>query len=725
MNRLSLLAAVAALALSTGGSAAAQQAPALVAPSGEAALRAEWSRYPLFAQEVARARREVEASIAAGVVVPQPKDSGGGYTHEQHKRNYKAIYQAGLLYRITGEARYADHARDLLLAYAELYPTLGPHPAGRGEIPGRLFWQTLNDSVWLVHAIQGYDAVRGRLSADERARIEGGVFRPMAAFLSGTPANFDRIHNHATWAVAGVGMTGYVLGDRVLVEKALLGTDRSGRAGFLRQVDRLFSPDGYYEEGPYYQRYALMPFVVFARAIETNEPERRIFQRRDGVLLKAIRTTIQLTYASRFFPLNDAVKDKGLDTEELHHAVAIAYAQTGAADLLSIAEGQQRTVLSPDGLKVARGLAEGRQAPFPFRSALLRDGPEGDRGALAILRSGPGSRDQALVMKNTAQGMGHGHFDKLSWVFYDNGQEVVTDYGAARFLNVETKGGGGYLPENASWAKQTLAHNTLVANGRSHFDADLKRAEAAWPQPLVFADEPQTRIASARMDGAYPGVDFRRTLALLSHPDLEHPVVLDLLSATGKSASTYDLPLHYAGHITALGFKPQSHVAERPVLGAAHGYQHVWVDGVARPAPQEAWATWLLAGRFYTYRFIPQPGAELILAETGANDPNFNLRREPLFIQRAAGQTDATFVSVLEPHGEYNGSAEYTLAPRSRIASLERTAAADADVVSIGLATGRVVVLALARDPDPKARHRVQAGGRILEWTGPYARFDR
>jgi len=321
--------------------------------------------------------------------------------------------------------------------------------------------------------------------------------------------------------------------------------------------------------------------------------------------------------------------------------------------------------------------------------------------------------------------MGHGHFDKLSWVFYDNGQEVVTDYGAARFLNVETKGGGGYLPENGSWAKQTLAHNTLVVNGRSHFDADLKRAEAAWPQPLVFGDDPQTRIASARMEGAYPGVDFRRTLALLSHPELEHPIVLDVLSVTGASPATYDLPLHYAGHFTALGFKPLSHVAERPVLGPDNGYQHVWADAVAKPAASDAWATWLLAGRFYTYRFLPQPGAELILAESGANDSDFNLRREPMLIQRVAGQAAATFVSVLEPHGEYNGSAEYTLAPSSRIVSLERTAAPDAEVVSIGLASGRAMVLALARDPAPEARHRAEVGGRTLEWTGPYARFDR
>jgi hypothetical protein len=77
-----------------------------------------------------------------------------------------------------------DYARDMLLQYARLYPTLGPHPEGRGQIPGRVFWRVLNDSVWLVNAIQGYDAIRDALSAEDRDTIESrcsGRWRFLAA----------------------------------------------------------------------------------------------------------------------------------------------------------------------------------------------------------------------------------------------------------------------------------------------------------------------------------------------------------------------------------------------------------------------------------------------------------------------------------------------------------------------------------------------------------------
>jgi oligo-alginate lyase len=724
-----MLMASALLAL-TGAAAHARApesdvAPVLISTTQFREMADAASRYPLFRQELARVRRDMDAALAQPIDVPTPKDVGGGYTHEQHKRNYKTIYASGLLFRLTGDERYRDHARRLLLAYAELYPGLGLHPAKKSKEPGRLFWQILNEGVWLVYAIQGYDAIRSTLPPDERQRIDDRLLRPMTRFLSEeSPESFDDIHNHATWLAAGVGMTGYVLRDPALVRKALLGLDGSGRYGFLRQMDLLFSPDGYYAEGPYYQRYALQPFVVLARAVEQNEPQRRIFERRDGVLLKAVRTAIQLTYRGYFFPLNDALKDKGLWTDELYYGVAIAYAQSKDDTLLSIAELQGRTVLSPDGLALAKALAEGRARPFPFASLRLRDGPDGDRGDLVVLRDGDSETGQALVMKNTAHGMGHGHFDKLAWMLYDNGEEVITDYGAARFLNVEAKQGGRYLPENDSYAQQTIAHNTLVVDEHSHFDADWKRGEQLAPTPLFFEADADTQIAAARMDGAYESVSFTRTLAMLRHADFEHPVVVDLLKVSGSEPAQYDLPLHYRGQITEVGFPVERELEARPVLGKRNGYQHLWVDATGTVENGEAFLTWLLGDRFYTYRFIPPPDAALILAETGANDPDFNLRHEPVLIQRVEDATTATFVSLLEPHGRYDGAAETVRGEPSQISALEHFAGDDGDLIRITTAAGHRVLLAVAAGAARDRTHRIMVNGRPYEWQGYYARFD-
>ncbi|KIP80923.1 alginate lyase [Stenotrophomonas maltophilia] len=699
-------------------------APVLVTAAQWQQMASDGARYPWFAKEQARNKAMLEKMMKAGIDVPFPKDKGGGRTHEQHKRNYQALLAAGTLYRLTGDSRYVDYARRMLLEYATLYPTLGPHPEGRGQIPGRVFWQVLNDSVWLVNAVQGYDAIRDALSAKDRQTIDDNVFRPMAEFLASEPKNFDQIHNHSTWAVAATGMTGYVLRDPELVEKSLRGSRKDDEFGFLRQVDLLFSPDGYYEEGPYYQRYALAPFLLFANAIERNEPQRRIFERRDGVLLKAVDVLVQSSYDGLFFPINDAILDKGVDTEELVAGIGIAYARSGDDRLLSVAEQQGRLLLTPEGLKVAQGLAAGKAKPFDYTPMLLRDGPDGDQGGLAILRMG-GERGQALVQKDTMQGMGHGHFDKLNWLFYDNGQRVVTDYGSARFLNVEAKRGGIYLAENRSWAKQTIAHNTLVVDEKSHFNGDWKVGEEHAPTVRFFEAGKDTQVASATMRDAYPGVVFTRTQALLQHPELGLPVVLDLLQVSADKPARFDLPLHFNGHIVSTGFQAERFVDQRPVLGRENGYQHMWLDARSQAGSDPRTLAWLLDGRFYSYRFGSSAPSQALLVESGANDPEFNLRREPALVQRVDGQRAVSFFSVLEPHGEYNGTAEYVHGADSQIRDLKRARGIDAELVELTLASGARIALGVADDSSADVEHTVSVEGRSYRWRGSHARIDR
>ena len=679
---------------------------------------------PLFAKEIERSRQFVRTMIDAGIVVPVPKDPGGGYTHEQHARNYRAIYEAGQLFRVTGEQEYADFVRDVLLTYAKLYPTLGPHPARANQQYGKLFWQNLNDAVWLVYAIQGYAAIRDTLKPADRHRIDNDLFRNAARFMSvESVATFDRIHNHATWSTAGVGMTGYLLGDSDLVQKALLGSSKDGKAGFLRQMDELFSPDGYYAEGPYYQRYALQPFVVFADAIARYDPQRQIFKRRDGILLKAISSSIQLTYAGHFFPFNDAIKSKSLNTEELYQAVAIGYAHSRDPALLSIAAYQGRVAFTETGRNVARDLAAGMAKPFPYRSLLLRDGARGDHGAIALLRRGDSEKGQALVAKNSSQGMGHGHFDKLSWQFYDNGNEIVSDYGAARFLNVEAKDGGRYLPENESWAKQSIAHNVLVVDGESHFDASEAAADRVAPSQLYFAASDDFSVSTARIDTAYTGVSMTRSLAMVTIPGLETSVAIDIMRVRTDAPHRYDLPLHYYGHIIRTGAQLRSYVSERPILGDKNGYQHIWVDAEGPVKPDQAFLTWMTGSRFYTWRWAPAPGTKLILGEIGANDPAFNLRREPMLIQRTDAERDMLFAGVLESHGGFDSETERTFASNSQIRSIQSASSGNSDAVIVETLKGARVAVAVAYDQNPAAAHSMIVDGQKIEWSGPATRI--
>lgn len=171
-----------------------------------------------FATTLRAAQTKIEAQMALPMTIPVPQDAGGGYTHEKHKDNAKLIYDAGQIYKLTGDRAYADYAAKLMIGYADVYPDWGMHPEQKEQSPGRMFWQNLNESWWLVHVAQSYGAIKGTLSDEQKEHIETNLLRNMARFLSvEAPETFDKIHNHGTWATAAVGLTGYAIDDRASV----------------------------------------------------------------------------------------------------------------------------------------------------------------------------------------------------------------------------------------------------------------------------------------------------------------------------------------------------------------------------------------------------------------------------------------------------------------------------------------------------------------------------
>lgn len=133
----------------------AQEHPSLIL-TREAVLeiRENLGSVPLFDASLNEVRAEVDSEIEQGVIVPIPKDKAGGYTHERHKRNFFMLQKAGVLYQILEASKYADYVKESLMAYAKMYRELPLHPETRSYARGKIFWQCLNDSNWLVYVSQ-------------------------------------------------------------------------------------------------------------------------------------------------------------------------------------------------------------------------------------------------------------------------------------------------------------------------------------------------------------------------------------------------------------------------------------------------------------------------------------------------------------------------------------------------------------------------------------------
>src|SRR6185503_11218956 len=201
-----------------------------------------------------------------------------------------------------------------------------------------------------------------------------------------------------TWATAAVGTLGYVLHDTSYVNRALYGTTRNKTGGFLRQLDLLFSPDGYYMEGPYYIRYALLPFFQFAEAVERNQPDVHVYEYRGGILKKGLFAAMSTTFPNGVFaPINDASRTMDVTTPEAVLALDLGYGHYGPdANLLGEAAIQGDVILSGGGVKVARDLARSNTPKAKWPSVEFSDGPDGREGGLGILRTGEG-RDATML----------------------------------------------------------------------------------------------------------------------------------------------------------------------------------------------------------------------------------------------------------------------------------------------------------------------------------------
>ncbi|MEO9966739.1 MAG: heparinase II/III family protein [Reichenbachiella sp.] len=713
--------------------------PSLVlTPNGVEDIRAQLGKVPLFDQTLDLAIQEVDTEISNGIEVPVPKDLAGGYTHERHKSNFFTMQKAGVLFQITGKEKYAIYIRDMLLAYAKMWPTIDKHPAQRSYARGKIFWQCLNDANWLVYTSQGYDCIYDWLDKDTREKLNKELFRPYAEYISiENPQFFNRIHNHSTWGNAAVGMIGLVMGDQELVQWALYGLDikvpgdvikdndggdiqleGQKEAGFLAQIDHSFSPDGYYTEGPYYQRYAIYPFLIFAQSLANMKPELEILKYRDELLIRAITALInQTNSAGEFFPISDSQKGMSLASRELVNAVSMAY-HFGGNDpgLLSIVKDQGRVPLNDSGLAAAKGIADNKTEEFEYMSMQLSDGAAGDEGALGIIRTD----DLTLVMKYAKHGMGHGHFDRLSFLLYDETGEVIQDYGSARWVNIEHKDGGGYLKENHSWAKETVAHNTLVVDKDSHFDGNVKEADMTAGTPYYFMADDTVQIVSAKELKAYDGIQMQRTMAVLTIEELEKPLVLDLFSVRAPAGTRYDLPLYYQGEFMSSNQKFETNNDLTP-MGRESGYQHLWAEAQTDLQGDVYRMTWFNKKRFYTVSSIVKKGDEMILTRIGANDPNFNLRRDPGLIHRRTGG-NTLFASIYEIHGSYDYASERPLNSFTSIKDIKVLHQSAAYVVvQFEVKTGEKYQFAFSLSDDSKAAdHAVETTTGKLQWKGIY-----
>lgn len=709
--------------------------PLLISYKEAAELRAEIGSESLMGRSIAAEQKAIDDYMAVPIEIPGHGE-GGGYEHNRHKQNYIHANIAGRMYLITQDKRYRDYVADMLRGYADVYLSMTLNTSKDTNPPGRIFHQTLNENMWLLYASDAYSAIRDTLSQAERDHIVNKLFLPMVELFTETYAHdFDIVHNHGLWSVAGVGICGYAIERQDIVDKALYGLSGDSSKGFIAQLNQLFSPDGYYMEGPYYQRFAIRPMLLFAEIIERRQPDLGIFKIKDEVICLTSRAVMSMAFPDGTLPaLNDSSKTMDINDEGIMIATSVCYTRDQASPtLVAMAQHQKKVWVSGAGLALSRAASKQAASHFNWGSLQLRDGAMGDQGGVSILRQNDGENDINMALIWYGQhgsdaklhaALDHGHFDALHVSFFNRGQEVLQDYGYGRWVNIEPKFGGRYIPENKSYAKQTIAHNTVVVDETSQNKGDTATAQQKWGEDHFFVtDHAAGQGMSAFADGYYAGIDMQRSVLMLNMPGKKKPILLDLFRLVSEDEHQYDYPLHHIGQIIRTNFEYEGKAVAAP-LGSQYGYQHLYelAKGEIAAGESTALVSWLAKDTYYTMLSALPQGGEVIFARIGANDPQFNLRSEPAILVRTKAKTQL-FATVIESHGYFHEGSEVSVEARGQLSRVEIVGHnAEASVVRLYAEDKCIstVMVSNLRKVTSTTSNEVKFGDEVFRWNGAF-----
>jgi len=490
------------------------------------------------------------------------------------------VLHAALLARLTGEARPADKAAEVLALVAERYP--GYPNADNVLGPARAFFSTYLESVWALHLATAAALLERSLGTALMGDLQARLFRPAADVI----ADFDEPgSNRQVWNAAALYALGRLLGDDALARRAA-----HGETGIVATLDRGILDDGLWYEGENYHWFALRGLVwgaellratgdvdlwasgdapgrklraAFRAPLLTVLPDFTYPARRDskfGVTLRQRRMAELWELALARSPADDVV------ASVLRFVYDPAQPEPGGtAALISDVErseparGARREALGWKGLLWA--LPELPAAPpdawRPGTAHLETTG-------LAIFRRGAGDY---VSLDYGEGGGGHGHPDRLTLTYVAAGVPWLLDFGT-----------GSYVSRSLAWYRSTLAHNAPLVDSASQAPATGRCAAfeeqegAAW----VCAQLPE--------NSAYDGLTLQRTVVVTPW------YVLDVLQAGSTAGERLlVLPWHGLGDVAAdahgLTFTKPDGAQLRVLLSARHPFQVQFGEGYAPPAP--------------------------------------------------------------------------------------------------------------------------------------------
>lgn len=510
-------------------------------------------------------KNSLDVRITQPLGIPQPeKGDDGKWKHfsDQAKlgeSTYGAVHNQlsldianlGTVYAFTGDEKYAEYCKKLLLAYADAYPNygVGARP-GFSHAPSKAFDQILGDSIWFPQIARGYDLIYNlpSITPEERRHIHDNLMKAVAQAIVGSSSGVLRAPtNWSAISTMAVLMAGAVTDDEELVNTALYGkggTKEKPNGGLFESHfgTKSIDADGMWSEGAMgYQFMALQALIVDAEVLWHRGID--MYRYRDGALKRLFDSPMEFSYPDLTTPAQN---------DSSHGSVI------GADSYLY--EYAYRRYRDPKYLSILNQIGTHLNASYQqFPISVLYDRNRNDKVAAVewksvnffgvgngVLRLSTEAGTNSLMLDYGPAGS-HGHPDKMSVDLYAFNDQLLIDPGSIWYER----------PLYRRWYRTTLAHNTLVVD-------ELDQVMAGGVQ-LVYGPAETFGLQRASTTEAYPGVTMDRSVFLT--PDY----YADLFGAFARLPRKMDLAWHIRGSF-ASDLDMQSMVFPEP---AENGYNEL------------------------------------------------------------------------------------------------------------------------------------------------------
>lgn len=389
-----------------------------------------------------------------------------------HTKNKDYMVNCAYLYMATGKKEYAGYIRDMLLDYANRYPSYKVHDAAGKETyqhSGKAFAQSLDESSWATDVAMVYGVIKKTLTKKERESIENGYLKPAADLLLHRPAE----GNWQMWLNSGLAALGVALENDSIIDVAI-----NQKGGYRNTLKRHLNKDGWINEGsPHYHYYPLEALLKTVEAVRC-----RNINLYDTDMHAMFAEPVKGAYPDLSFAAHsDGWYGANLLSQSALYEVANIRLQDPLLQEVLEKIYAKKKRLDPTALLSGKEIKPSA-TPFIQKSYLF------DASGFCLLRSG----DKTVVLKYSGNERGHEHPDKLSFTVHNGKTELVSDFG--------TSGYG--IPDYLKWYKRTLSHSTVLVDAK---DQKNKKGKL-----IAFGDN----HAVAAINDAYPGVKMVRKMEL-------------------------------------------------------------------------------------------------------------------------------------------------------------------------------------------------------------------